>query len=250
MRNKVDSDRPCLRLVLFLAGGSATKSINCLSIIAQGVNWLPLSLHINAPSRNPLFAVTTAVTIMPLREWAKKHIHKKQSDEKLDFASETVPSFKVTPTDSLGVPPLQIPTETSRSEKSGLSASSPSPSPKSPNRISNRLSRLGHRSTSQTSLPEWTPPDEADPNAERDWEARATKLAKLRPVSMSQSNEDLAALAKLSVREDQKKAAQSADGRLLPQGQGWAPTDTVDGLTSDDALQEAIRLHEGGGNLF
>ncbi len=72
-------------------------------------------------------------------------------------------------------------------------------------------------------------------------------MAKLRPVSMSQSNEDLAALAKLSVRDDGAKAAQSADGRLLPEGPSWVPTDTVDGLTSDDALQEAIRLHESGG---
>ena len=183
---------------------------------------------------------------MPLREWAKKHIHKKHSNEKIDLVTDAVPSFKVTRSDSLGVTPLQIPTESPPSEKSGLSSSTYSPSSKSP-RTPNRLSRLGHRSTSQTSLPEWTPPNEADPNAERDWEARATKLAKLRPVSMSQSNEDLAALAKLSVRDDQAKSAQSADGRLLPQGPGWMPTDTVDGLTSDDALQEAIRLHEGGG---
>ena len=183
---------------------------------------------------------------MPLREWAKKHMQKKQSDEKLDSVADDVPSFKVTRSDSLGVTPLQIPTDASPSEISGLSSSSHSPSSKSP-RTPNRLSRLGHRSSSQTSLPEWTPPDEADPNAERDWEARATKLAKLRPVSLSQSNEDLAALSKLSVKDDQAKAPQSADGRLLPQGPGWVPTDTVDGLTSDDALQEAIRLHESGG---
>jgi hypothetical protein len=206
---------------------------------------VPLSLHIDAPSRDP--PASTFLAIMPLREWAKKHIHKKESNEKLDARNEGVPSFTVVRSDTMGVTPLQIPTETSPSEKGGLSVSPYSPSPKSP-RSPNRLSRLTHRSTSQTSLPEWTPPDEADPNAERDWEARATSLAKLRPGSMSQSNEDLAALAKLSVRDDGAKAPQSADGRLLPQGSSWVPADTVDGLTSDDALQEAIRLHESGGS--
>jgi hypothetical protein len=190
---------------------------------------------------------------MPLREWAKKHMHKKEdSTEKVDSDNDNngTPSFTVLRSDTLGVTRLQILDEPSFSEKGKASPRSPSPSPKSP-RTPNRLSRLGvhHRSPSQPSLPDWTPPAESDPMAERDWEVRATTLAKIRPTSMQTSNEDLAELAKLSVREDQPpKSAQSADGHLLPQeGSSWVPIDVVDGLSSDDALQEAIRLHESGG---
>jgi hypothetical protein len=190
---------------------------------------------------------------MPLREWAKKHIHKKEdSKENIDSSSDNhgTPSFTVLRSDTMGVTRLQIPDEPIVSEKGKSGPRSPSPSPKSP-RTPNRLSRLGvhHRSASQQSLPEWTPPAESDPNAERDWEVRATTLAKIRPNSMQASNDDLADLAKLSVREDQPpKSAQSADGRLLPQeASSWVPIDVVDGMSSDDALQEAIRLHESGG---
>lgn len=127
---------------------------------------------------------------------------------------------------------------------------SPSPSPKSPKH--NRLSKLGthRRSASQVSLPDWVPPDESDPLSERDWEARATKLARIRPSSMTVSHEDLADLARLSVMDEiPVRPSTSPDGHLLPknEGYGWLPTETVDGMTSEAALQEAIRLHEAGG---
>ena len=187
---------------------------------------------------------------MPFREWTKKHIHKKESKEPVDSETNGPPSVQLFRSDTMGITPLEIP-ETGRSyDKGNLYPSSPTltPSPKSPK--ANRLSRLGarHRSTSQNSLQDWTPPDESDPNAERDWEVRATKLAKLRPTSMTASHENLAELVKLSVK-DESKPIVSSDGRLLPENKetGWTPTNIVDGLTSDEALQEAIRLHEAGG---
>ena len=188
---------------------------------------------------------------MPLKEWAKKHIRKKSSTDQLAAESNESPSFKVYRSDTMGVTPLEIPdTPHSPSKRSFQDPSPSTTSDKSP-KSKNRLSLLGarHRSASQNSLPDWTPPDESDPNAERDWEARATKLARLRPVSLSTSQENLADLTKLSVKDDAGfiPARVSADGHLIPQGfPGWAPVDTVDGLSSDDALQEAIRLHEAG----
>jgi hypothetical protein len=186
---------------------------------------------------------------MPLREWAKKHIHKKESNEEIGKEHDTSP-VRIVRSDTMGITPLQIPETSTSHEKGNLYVSSPmlTASPRSPK--PNRLSRVGarHRSTSQNSLPDWNPPDESDPNAERDWEVRATKLAKLRPSSMSASQEDLANLAKLSVK-DEAKPLISSDGHLLPDDKatGWAPVNIVDGLTSDEALQEAIRLHEAGG---
>src|SRR6266496_6235028 len=151
---------------------------------------------------------------MPLREWAKKHIYKKESKEPEGSAPPPVQLFR---SDTMGITPLEIPKAGSSYEKGNLYPPSPilTPSPKSPK--ANRLSLLGarHRSTSQNSLPDWTPPDESDPNAERDWEVRATKLAKLRPTSMTASNENLAELAKLSVKDESKPIA-SSDGHLLP----------------------------------
>ena len=175
--------------------------------------------------------------------------HKKESKEQVGEQNDS-PPVQVFRSDTMGITPLQIPETGTSYEKGNLYASSPllTPSPKSPK--PNRLSRLGarHRSTSQNSLPDWIPPDESDPNAERDWEARATKLAKLRPTSMTASHEDLADLAKLSVK-DENKPVISSDGHLLPDNKetGWTPANIVDGLTSDEALQEAIRLHEAGG---
>jgi hypothetical protein len=190
---------------------------------------------------------------MPLREWAKKHIHKKDSkvhNEPTVSDKNDPPEFKVFRSDTLGITPLQIPDAGYTVEKGGLTSSSPGGiTPKSPK--GNRLSLLGarHRSSSQVSLPDWDPPDDSDPNAERDWEVRATKLAKLRPNSMNASREDLADLAKLSVKDDLPKT--SSDGRLLPkEGEtGWAPLNIIDGMPSDEALQEAIRLHEAGGKI-
>jgi hypothetical protein len=191
---------------------------------------------------------------MPLPEWAKKRIHKKDSKRQNEASysnQSSSPEIKVFRSDTLGITTLQIPDSGSKIEKGGLSASPPmTASPRSTK--SSRLSLPGtrHRSPSQNSLPDWTPPDESDPNAERDWEARATKLAKLRPSSMTASREDLEELAKLSVRDDQPvRPATSPDGRLMPERRDLRTTtaNTVDGLTSDEALQEAIRLHEGGG---
>jgi hypothetical protein len=178
---------------------------------------------------------------MPL--WSKKH--KKDSKEKVEVDSND-PALLVFRSDTLGIEPIKIPSALPPvSEKAGRDT--PSPSPVSPSKTS-RLSRLGihHRSGSQNSLPNWTPPDESDPNAERDWEARATKLAKLRPMSMQSSQHDLADLAKLSVKDTPVTNV----GRSSPdsQGSGWSSMNTVDGMTSDDALQEAIRLHEAGGS--
>jgi len=67
---------------------------------------------------------------------------------------------------------------------------------------------------------------------------------------MTASMEDLAELAKLSVRDDQPaRPTTSPDGRLMPTQRDLrkTPANIADGLTSDEALQEAIRLHEGGG---
>ena len=191
---------------------------------------------------------------MPLKEWAKKHIHRKGPTDSIEPETNEVPSFKVYRSDSLGTPSVQIPEAPQRQSKMGvLDTSSPVISEKQDKHSSkpNRLSLLGarHRSSSQNSLPDWTPPDESDPNAERDWEARATRLARMRPISLSASHEDLADLTKLSVKDDGPSAMRkSEDGLLLPQRSGgWAPVDTVDGMSSDDALQQAIRLHESGG---
>jgi len=98
-------------------------------------------------------------------------------------------------------------------------------------------------------LPDWSPPDESDPNAERHWEERATKLAKLRPTSMTASSENLASLQKLAIRDDPiQQKAPSEHGAVEPEtSTGWAPVKVIDGMTSDAALQEAIRLHEAGG---
>lgn len=186
---------------------------------------------------------------MPLREWAKKHINKKEPKELAEEKNDS-PQVQIVRSDTMGVARLQIPETGTSHERGNLYGPSPilTPSPKSPK--PNRLSRLGarHRSTSQNSLPDWIPPDESDPNAERDWEARATKLAKLRPTSMTASQEGLADLVKLSIK-DEGKPVVSSDGHLLPDSHetGWAPANIVDGLTSDEALQEAIRLHEAGG---
>jgi hypothetical protein len=195
---------------------------------------------------------------MSLREWAKKHIHKGESKEDAPLQNPPGPTFKVYRTDSMGITPLRIPDNGSSQGNDGLNTPSPvpsplpsrSPSPKSPK--GRRLSKLGvHRhSPSQVSLPDWVPPNESDPNAERDWEARATKLARVRPTSMSASYEDLADLARLSVKEETPiRPSTSPDGYLLPKNEGyeWGSTGTLDGMTSDEALQEAIRLHETGG---
>jgi len=194
---------------------------------------------------------------MPLRQWAKKHLPKKkpkEDEESTDSETGSPPSspppggLKVYRSDTLGITPLDIPETGTSTEKGTLTASPVSPSPKSP-KFS--LAKLGarHRSTSQNSLPDWSPPDESDPNAERHWEERATKLAKLRPTSMTASSENLASLQKLAIRDDaipQKPLSVPGDGKL--QGStGWAPVKMIDGMTSDEALQEAIRLHEAGG---
>jgi hypothetical protein len=62
----------------------------------------------------------------------------------------------------------------------------------------------------------------------------------------------LADLAKLSIKDDAPsgRVVTSKDGHLLPEMKeesGWAPAQVVEGMSSDDALQEAIRLHEAGG---
>lgn len=194
---------------------------------------------------------------MPLREWAKKHLPKKKQkddEESTDSERETPPSspppggLKVYRTDTLGITPLQIPDTGTSAEKGTLTASPISPSPKSA-RFS--LAKLGarHRSASQNSLPDWSPPDESDPDAERHWEERATKLAKLRPISMTASSEKLASLEKLAIKDDPiPQRTPSEHGDVEPQGStGWTPLKIIDGMTSDDALQEAIRLHEAGG---
>jgi hypothetical protein len=67
-------------------------------------------------------------------------------------------------------------------------------------------------------------------------------------MSMQTSQEDLADLAKLSVKDapiaERHEAGEGAES-------GWSsPLTTVDGMTSEDALQEAIRLHEAGGTSF
>ena len=194
---------------------------------------------------------------MPLREWAKKHLPKKkpkEDDESTDSEKETPPTsppgggLKIYRSDTQGITPLQIPDVGTSTEKGTLTASQLSASPRSP-KFS--LAKLGarHRSPSQNSLPDWNPPDESDPNAERHWEERATKLAKLRPTSMTASSEDLASLQKLAIRDDPiAQKAPSDHGDAEPEGStGWAPIKEIDGMTSDEALQEAIRLHEAGG---
>jgi len=194
---------------------------------------------------------------MPLRKWAKKHLSKKkpkEDDESTDSDKETPPAsppgggLKIFRSDTLGITPLNLPGVGTSTEKGPLTASPLSASPKSP-KFS--LGKLGarHRSTSQNSLPDWSPPDESDPNAERHWEERATKLAKLRPTSMTASSENLVSLQKLAIRDDpspQKTPSEHGDAEqeVLT---GWAPVKMIDGMTSDEALQEAIKLHEAGG---
>jgi len=186
-----------------------------------------------------------------LREWAKKHIHRSDSSEDESPHGSPRIQVQVVRSDTMGVTPLQIPESNRHHTEKG--ARSPSPSPKSPRRLK-RLSGLGrHRSSSQTSLPDWNPPDDSDPNAESSWEARATTLARLRPTSLTASHENLADLAKLSVKDDSPpgRAVTSEDGHLLPEPKGnvgWAPAAVVEGMSADDALQEAIRLHEAGGS--
>jgi hypothetical protein len=179
---------------------------------------------------------------MPL--WPKKHKKVSKSQE----VDSNDPSLQIFRSDTVGIEPIRIPSkDTPTSEKPGRNTAPPSPVSPKPS----RLSRLGihHRSVSQNSLPDWTPPDESDPNAERDWEARATKLAKLRPTSMQASHDGLADLARLSVRESPvpSEGAQSPISPGSSQPAGWSSLNTVDGMTSEDALQEAIRLHEAGG---
>jgi len=177
---------------------------------------------------------------MPLREWAKKHIKKDSEEKNTDY--ERPPSFQIYRSDTKEITPLHIPDGPAIYQSGSLSAQSLS----SPNKTK-RFSLLGvrARSSSQNSLPDWTPPDESDPNAERDWEQRATRLAKLRPTSLTSSQEELASLAKLSINE-KPVAAQSLDGHLLPQVQNSVPTGMIRGISSEDALQEAIQLHEDG----
>ena len=188
---------------------------------------------------------------MPLRDWAKKRLQKKDPEKESPISPKIAEpvqerDFKVFRSDSGGVTPLIIPTD--GNESGGLKSPiirSPSPIPASASSTKKPLlPRLGHhRNTSQHSLPDWEEPDASNPNAERDWEARATKLAKLRPVSLTRSQEDLANLATLSIKEDSRPST-SADGHLLPEQTN--PPAIVDGLNSDEALQEAIRLHEAG----
>ena len=187
---------------------------------------------------------------MPLRDWAKKHLQKKDPEKESPAPEIAEPAqeqeFKVFRSDSIGVTTLVIPTE--GNESGGLKSPvirSPSPIPAGASATKKSLlPKLGHhRNHSQNSLEDWQEPDASNPNAERDWEARATKLAKLRPTSLTSSQEDLANLATLSIKDDSRPST-SADGHLLPE-QSNAPA-IVDGLNSDDALQEAIRLHETG----
>jgi hypothetical protein len=193
---------------------------------------------------------------MPLREWAKKHIHKKGSREEKEEkggleSGEGPPNLQVFRSDTLGITPIQIP-ETGSSHHKGLSTPSPilGSSPKSSK--PGRLSLLGarHRSGSENSLPDWDPPDDSNPNAGRDWEVRATTLAKLRPSSMASSQEDLADLTKLSIKDDQSQVGlrTTRDDDLTTEGTSRSgPPKIIDGLSSEEALQEAIRLHEAGG---
>jgi hypothetical protein len=178
---------------------------------------------------------------MSLQEWAKKHLHTKKSSSQDEDSREPDPplqpaTFKVYLSDSHGTTPLDVPEdgESHRDDKSDKSRSSSpisrSHSPK-PHRKSFLSSRHG-RSTSQNSLPEWNPPDESDPNAERDWEERAVELAKVRPISFSASHENLADLAKLSLQPESSSE---------PVETGWRDA------SSEEELQEGIRLHESGG---
>ena len=191
---------------------------------------------------------------MPLRGWPKKSLRKakdaeKESPETRDIAeSVQEPGFKIYRSDTLGATPLIIPAE--RSDSGGLkspSVRSRSPSPVPPSASSTKkslLPRLGHhRNNSQNSLADWDEPDASDPNADRDWEARATQLAKLRPTSLTSSQGDLVNLSALSIKEDSQPST-SADGRPLPEQ--TPPSLVVDGMNIDEALQEAIRLHEAG----
>jgi len=131
-------------------------------------------------------------------------------------------------------------------EKGATPPRSPSPSAKSLDKLK-RLSGLGrNRSSSQTSLPYWTPLDDSDPIAESSWEARATKFnfARLR----------LPSLKGLGITKSPPgREVTSADGHLLPEPGtkiGCAPAAVVEGMSADDALQEAIRLHESGGSDY
>ena len=178
---------------------------------------------------------------MPFREWAKKHIKNGTEEKGVDYTPP--PSVQITRSDTTQITPLQIPDAPVKHERGSLSAR-----PASSSKKDKRFTLLGmrHRSSSQNSLPDWNPPSESDPNAERDWEERATKLAKLRPNSLSASHEDLTKLANLSLAEEKQKAAQSADGHLLPEAEGSESIGIIRGMSSEQALQEAIRLHEEG----
>jgi hypothetical protein len=183
---------------------------------------------------------------MPIREWARKHLKKDSNENEKDEEDERPPSFQIYRSDTKEITPLQIPDNPSIYESGSLSAR-----PASSTSKNKRFTLLGTRprSASQNSLPDWNPPDESDPNAERDWEERATRLAKLRPASLTASHEDLTSLSKLSLNEEKKKAVQSSDGYLLPQIRGDAPIGTIRGVSSEEALQEAIQLHEEGSKL-
>jgi hypothetical protein len=191
---------------------------------------------------------------MPLREWAKRHMRRNSSSSEDELpqrpAATGSPRIQVVRPDTTGGTSPQIgednvsPIEKSERRSRGRSSS--------PGKLKRRSVLGRHRSPSQNSLPDWTPPDDSDPNAESSWEARATKLARLRPTSLTASQEGLADLAKLSIKDDvpSGRAVTSKDGHLLPdmkEESGWAPAQVVEGMSADDALQEAIRLHEAGG---
>jgi len=177
---------------------------------------------------------------MPFRELGKKH-RKKDVEDKEDVG----PSFQIHQSDSKRIPPIQIPEFPPVSQGGSLSAR-PEPSPKQKKRFS--LLDMRHRSSSQNSLPDWNPPDESDPNAERDWEARATKLAKLRPKSLTTSSEGLDDLAKLSVSAGPVRAPQSADGHLLPREDRDSEivARNVRDVYLNKALPTTARFHEDG----
>jgi hypothetical protein len=57
-------------------------------------------------------------------------------------------------------------------------------------------------------------------------------------------------LQKLAIRDDpspQKTPSEHGVAEPTEVSTGWASVKVIDGMTSDEALQEAIRLHEAGG---
>jgi hypothetical protein len=172
---------------------------------------------------------------MPLREWAKKHM-KSSSSEGLN-----IPSFQISAADTKNLTALQF-LDPHTPHESGSNRVHPNESKH------RSLLNLRH-GASQNSLPEWNPPDELDPNAERHWEIRATELAKLRPKSLNASAENLADIAKLGIAD---RRGASPDGRLLPEpdSTGWVDAGSVRGMSLNAALLEAIRLHEEGGRAI